>query len=485
MNLNYGGTGDTLTESLEIPAALYECTDYGNGQRLIRKYGDNIRYCTTFKSWFIWDNEVWKKDCNLEIERLADDIVQSINQEADSCKDPITQTELQKWAKKSGGLSHRTDLITSARPYVAITSEQWDADTNLFNCENGTLELDTLTFRKHRREDYLTKVARVKYDPDADCPIWEAHLSFIFNGNEEMIDAFQMWSGYCLLPDNREQIIFIPYGSGMNGKSATLNTMAHIFGNYARSIDPNTLMASKRSSGGSPRPDIVRLDGVRLITCIEGDEGDRLSEKLIKQITGGDTVVARTLFQEEREFKVGAKIWFATNHKPEIRGNDHAIWRRIRMIPFDVTIPMDKRDLKIEEKLQAEGSGILNWMIEGLKAFYKNGSQLVFPSKVQLATEEYRIESDIIGSFIGDCCIIDTDAKEYRSNILAAYYDWCKENGETPVSSKEFARELKERGVWAYDKGRRRWGGIRVKTESDDVPLVDLNDEPFISCADE
>lgn len=462
-----------IDNSIKVPSApnTTHFTDLGNAQRLLAKYRHIIRYCPTSNSWHIWNDRVWERDNQQNIRRLANWTVLSMYKEASTLTNDHLRDQLVGWARKSENHSRHINMIRAAEPYVSITPDQWNAAKNLLNCINGTLELDTLAFREHRRDDYLTKIAGVEYDSASYCPLWREHLSLVLGSDEELITAFQMLCGYTLLQDNPEQIFLILYGLGMNGKSVTLNVLSEIMGNYAVNVDPNTLMVQKNSGG--PRSDIMRLEGARLITSGEGEDGDRLSEKLIKQLTGGDTITARSLYEREREIKISGKIWYATNHRPIITGTENAIWRRVWLIPFEVTIPPENRDSAMEEKLIGEAPGIFNWMIEGLKAYYANESRLVKPGKVQMATTEYRAESDIVGDFVQECCILAPNSKECigrRDLIRNKYNQWCFENGEDPISPKKFASKLRERGVKPGPEkgGYRWWQGIRLISELGD-----------------
>lgn len=472
MNLTIGSSGDTLVDdsasNLTYSKLSSNCSDLGNGIRFSKIFGETVRFCNTSRKWYIWNGEIWRKDENQEINRLANEVILAIYSEAEKCIEEETRQKLFRWAKTSESLTKRNSMIGSAQPYLSVTSDKWDKDINLFNCKNGTFELDTGIFREHRKEDYITKRSGVTYNPDAECPVWKEHISLIFNDDEELIEAFQMMSGYTLLGDNPEQAFFILFGSGMNGKTVTQRIISDILGDYAINVSPDTLM-KRYSSGGNARSDIVRLKGSRFISSGEGDEGDILSEKLIKLITGGDTITARNLYESESEISVGGKIWFATNHKPTIKGTDYAIWRRVWLIPFNVTIPIEIRDSKIPEKLHAEVAGIFNWMIEGLQNYYDNSSRLTKPTQVQAATEKYRTESDLVGEFINDCYIIDLDNLTWsvkKTDLRDRFEQWCEETDEQELSKKAFTQKLQERGFQQI-KGRREWAGLRLKDSSD------------------
>jgi putative DNA primase/helicase len=451
--------------SLDSVCKDYARTDLGNCDRFVRRFGRDICYCHPQRTWYIWDGTRWVKDESGRLFVLAKQNVRYIGEEAVLIDDDDKRADMLTWAATSQNQYRISGLISLSQSSVPILPEQLDAKKHLLNCQNGTLDLSTGIFRKHIREDLCSKITGVRYDPEASCPLWIDHLNLIFDGDASFIRDFQMMAGYSLLGDNPEQIFFILYGSGKNGKTVTVSTLAGVMGDYASNMAAESLMVRKNSE--APRSDIVKLVGARLITAAESDTSHRLSESLIKGLTGGDTITARTLYQTEREFKISGKIWLSTNHKPVIKGTDVAIWRRVWLLPFEVIIPEKKRDQNILRKLTAEGSGILNWMLDGLKRYHENGERLRMPEKVALATQAYRIDSYVIGQFINDRYILDIspDSVIARANLYEQYGCWCKEMGEDSYSPRTFAVRLQEKGIISKKvKGTRFWVGIREKT---------------------
>ncbi len=452
-------------ETLSSDLKTFEKTDLGNSERFVRRYGRDILYCHPQRTWYIWDGCRWSCDEEGKIKALAKNTVRYIGDEAGLIEGESERSALYRWAASSQNHTRISGLIFLTESSVPVLPEQLDSKNNLFNCQNGTLDLTSLDFRGHNREDRCSKISGVRYDPDARCPIWEDHLKLVFGNDESFIQDFQTMAGSSLLADNPEQILFILHGSVKNGKSVTVSALSRVMGDYASNMAAESLMIKKNSDG--PRSDLVKLAGARLITASESDSSHRLSESLIKLLTGGDTITARTLYQTEREYKISGKIWFSTNHKPIIKGTDLAIWRRLWLVPFEVTIPEDRRDLNIQEKLSDEGPGILNWMIEGLKRYRENGERLRMPERIALATYSYRTESDITGQFINDRCILDLKPESTisRAALYEQYVAWCKEMGEDPSSQKTFSNRLQEKGVTSKkSRGTRYWIGIREKT---------------------
>lgn len=455
-------------DSLSADLRIFERTDLGNSDRFVRRFGRDTRYCHPQKTWYLWDGTRWERDEQGRILSLAKRTVRYIGDEANLIEQDTDRAAMYKWAAASQNQSRIAGLISLAQSSLPVLPEHLDAKDYLLNCQNGTLDLSTHSFRNHAREDLCSKIAGVRYDPAAECPLWKSHLDLIFGGDASFIRDFQMMAGYSLLADNPEQIFFILYGSGKNGKSVTVSTLARVLGEYAANMAAESLMIRKNSE--APRSDIVKLVGARLITAAESDTSHRLSESLIKSLTGGDTITARTLYETEREYQITGKIWFSTNHRPIIKGTDLAIWRRVWLVPFEVTIPEEKRDQNIMQKLAAEGSGILNWCMEGLQRYRENGERLRIPERVALATHAYRMDSDVIGQFISDRCILDLHPVSTitRALLFEQYVSWCKEMGEDSTSSRTFANRLQERGVSSKKvMGCRVWIGIREKTTSE------------------
>jgi putative DNA primase/helicase len=291
----------------------------------------------------------------------------------------------------------------------------------------------------------------VEYDPAAKCPLWETFLGRIMAGNERIIRFLQRAVGYSLTGLTREQLLFLLYGRGSNGKSTFLEVLRAIFGDYACQSEFATFLERRDDS---IRNDVARLDGARLVTAIETERTRRLSEPLVKQLTGSDTVTARFLHQEFFEFKPTFKLWLATNHKPTIQGTDEGIWRRIRLIPFTVEIPAPERDLELGEKLLAESSGIVRWAVEGCLEWQRHG--LMAPPEVIAATTEYRTESDVLATFLDECCVVAADAKVTAGELYKLYREWADRAGEKMESQRWFSQAIAERG---FGKDRKGPGG--------------------------
>lgn len=442
---------DTLT------GGQFPFTDAGNGERFIARHGHDVRYVATWKSWLVWDGTRWLRDDTCEIERRAKETARAIHLEAVDLEDDAQRKATFKHAAASEAANRLDAMLRRARsePPLPVRPGDFDRLPMLFNVANGTINLSDGRLRQHMRADLLTKRSNVRYDADAECPLWLKFLDRIFDGDKQVIEYVQRAVGYTLTGDTREQCLHLLHGAGQNGKSTFLEVIADLLGDYGMQADFTTFLDGKH---GGPRDDIARLAGARMVRSSEVGEGKRLNESLVKSLTGQDTIAARFLYSETFEFHPVFKLWFAANHRPVIRGTDLAIWRRIRLIPFMVTIPPDDRDPELADKLRAELPGILNWAILGCLAWLRDG--LRPPPIVSIETDKYRTESDVMGAFLDECCERDSSYEVGASELYGAFKRWCHENGEWCPSQTHFGRRLDDRGfgVKRLAKGKLRKG---------------------------
>lgn len=379
-------------------------TDLGNAKRFVLAHGNEVRFCHTWRKWLVWDGQRWVGDDTGEIRRRAKQTAINILIEARNESEDEQRKQVLAWQKQSE-FEHRIRALISlaeSEEGVPVRVKDLDCDSMLLNCQNGTLDLGTGEFREHHREDLITKLSPVIYDSNAECPHWLQFLNRIMGGNDELIFFLQRVAGYSLTGDTREHALFLLFGTGANGKTTLLETLRHVWGDYAMSAEFSSFVATR---GMSVRNDLARLAGARAVTAAESQANRYLAEEVIKQITGGDTITARYLYSEHFDFRPQFKLFLATNHKPRIRGTDFAIWRRIHLVPFTVTIPNEEQDKMLLEKLRGEAPGILRWALEGLAAWRSSG--LAAPAEVADATREYRSEQDVLQHFLDDRCVGD------------------------------------------------------------------------------
>ncbi len=441
----------------------FNLTEQGNAERLIHRHGRNLRYCFPWGKWLVWDGKRWIKDDTGEVFRMAKETVASIYWEAAAAPDEGTRKALAQHAVRSESGAKIREMIYLARPEVPVMPEDLDASADLLNTENGTVDLRSGELREHRREDLLTKIAPVEYRPDAPAPAWEAFLERVLP-NEELRGFVQRASGYSATGDTSEQCMFINHGGGANGKSTFQEAITAALGDYAMRAPTEMLLT--RRAGGIPN-DIARLKGARFVAASETEEGRRLAESLIKDLTGQDTITARFMRAEFFDFTPTHKLWLSTNHKPEIRGTDNAIWRRIRLIPWSVTIPPAEQDKKLAATLRRELAGILAWIVRGCLEWRREG--LRAPDEVRRATGEYRAEMDVLAGFLAECCELGDEHWDYAKDLYATYKQWCTETGERPEVQRKFGGRLGERG-FRRDRGGSRgagiWRGLRLTEEA-------------------
>ena len=441
----------------------WHLSDLGNSERLVYRHGDSLRFCYARTCWLVWGGERWLADATAEVVRRAKETVRNICREAAEVVDDEERKMIVRWALHSESRTRIDAMIKLAEsePGIPVAPDQLDADPWLLNVENGTIDLRTGTLHPHRRGNLLTKLAPVEYAPDATCPLWLDFLHRILAGNEELIRFLRRAIGYALTGDTREQAFFMLWGSGANGKSTFLETIRAMLGEYAQQADFTTFLTRNRDG---IRNDVARMDGTRFVSAVETEGNRRLAEVLVKQVTGGDRVTARFLYREFFEFVPSFKLFVATNYKPLIHGTDHAIWRRIHLIPFSVTIPDHEQDRTLPARLKSEIPGILSWAVKGCMEWQHEG--LSAPTEVTAATSAYRAEMDRLADFLSDCCETDAYATVKSGDLWSAYHCWCEVNQTEPMSKNEFWSQISVRG-FAADTGThgvRHRTGLRIRS---------------------
>src|SRR5215210_6004739 len=444
--------------SLREGRGTYLCVDAGNAERLADRHGANLRYCFPWGKWLVYDGARWRVDDRGAAMRLAKDTARSIFEEAKEAQDDAAAKRLGKWAGDSlseGKLRAMLSLAQS-EPGIPVLPEEMDASKDLLNVRNGTIDLRTGELREHRREELVTKMAPVEYDPDATAPLWEATLERVLP-SAELRAFFKKLCGYALSGDTSEHLLPVLYGTGANGKSTVLNTLLAVAGDYGMQAAPDLLVAKK---GGHPT-ELADLFGMRLVASIEVEDGRRLAESLVKQLTGGDRVKARRMRQDFWEFDPTHTVFMAVNHKPIVKGTDLGIWRRIRLIPFTETIAPAAQDKHLPAKLRAELPGVLSWAVEGCLEWRRDG--LKAPDEVKKATAGYRSEMDVIGDFMADRCYRSERLEVPKDELYKAYQVWCDDAGERHDTKRKFGMLLIERGIEDgrnSDRTKRIWKGI-------------------------
>ena len=435
------------------PVEAIDCeqheTDLGNACHLAELHGRDLRFVFERGRFLAWDSRRWAEDPHaVAVQAKAKATVRQLYREAAE----TTNVELRKQKAKHALASESQRRIAAmmtllpSEPGIAIKSDDLDRDPFLLNVENGTIDLRSGELRPHRRGDLMTKLAPVNYDPKAECQTFERFLLQIHDGQERVISYLQRFAGYCLTGDTSEQILTMWYGIGANGKSTLLRVLLELLGDYGRQAASEVLLMSRQDQHPTG---VADMRGARLVASIEVEEGKHLAEGLVKQLTGGDRVAARFMKENFFQYVPTAKLVIVCNHRPRIRGTDWAIWRRIRIVGFNIVIPDEKQDKRIIEKLRPEFPGILAWAVRGCLAWQHEG--LEPPPEVTNLTAEYRCESDSVGRFLDETCVMAPAASIGKGALLDAYQNWAKKEGEPPMSGKAFTGRMRERG---FDEGK-------------------------------
>lgn len=446
-----------FTQTPSLPQKFYDMSDTGNAQRFTEKYRSKIRYSYINKNWFYWDGKAWCEDMTGEIKKLADEIIQDMRRQAFDMREEEQSEALLKWANKTANSKIKENMIKESQHMegIPVLPKEFDAHDDLFNCQNGIINLRNGELMKHDSSYMLSKISICEMATNNAKPTrWLQFLEEITQGDKELEHFLQKAVGYSLTGSTKEQCVFFLYGIGCNGKSTFLDVISELAGSYSCNIQPETIML-KGGMQSSANTDIARLNGARFVTTSEPNEHMRINEGLLKQLTGGDRVTARFLYGREFEFTPTFKLWLGTNHKPIIRGTDEGIWRRVRLIPF--TAQIEKVDKSLKYKLRKELPSILKWAMDGIAMWRAEGLEL--PQKVKQATDEYRADMDILSSFIDECISLKYGSRVKAGTLYEVYTLWVDENNEYKMSNKNFTKEFTKK----YPERVRLSDGIYVK----------------------
>jgi len=425
------------------PPVCRPLTELGNAERFVAQHASSVRYCYDWRAWLVWDGIRWKRDAGAEVRQLAKETVRSLYTEAGQYTTEGQRAAAANWARRSESAAAMEAMLklAQAEKGIPVTPDELDGDRWLLNVSNGTVNLRTGELQPHRREDLISKLAAVQFDAAATCHRWEQFLAEVFAPHPDVIPFIQRAAGYSLSGDTREECLMLLYGTGRNGKGTLLKILASALGDYAGTADFSTFVQRRDDAG--PRDDVANMRGKRMVSAQESREGVALAESLLKWLTGGDIVRARRLYENSSEFDPTWKIWLATNHKPVIRGNDPAIWSRIKLVPFAVSFE-GREDRTLKTVLMGELPGILGWAVAGSMRWQDEG--LNYPESILAATREYRDESDQIARFASECCVVGEYASAAARALYGADKAWAGDAGEEPANETAFSRRMSERG---------------------------------------
>ena len=441
----------------------YTYDDTGNALRFRDANAGLIHYNHVDGCWIYWDGVRWASDENGEIKRRADKMLADMAKDLKEMQDDPAYNAYKKHLSRSRSHRGKEGFIAEARHLegVPVLPSEMDRAGNAFNVRNCLISLKTGKTAEHDKKYMISKLAPVTYDENAKCPRWDRFIEEITCGDKSLQLYLQRMIGYCMTAYTKEQCMFFLYGNGSNGKSVFVDTIAYMLGEYAASCQPETVMMRDRNN--TARGDLARLKGARMVVTSEPNDGCRLDEGIVKQMTGGteNKLTARFLYGREFEFSPEFKIVMSTNYKPVIKGTDNGIWRRVRLIPFTAEFTKENRDPQLTEKLRRELPGILNWAIAGAVGWCKEG--LPPCAIIDEAGQEYRSEMDRVQQFLDDCTTRSESSSTQASTLYKCYKAWCSEQGDRfPVGSTKFFMELKRRFKSRKTEAYNEYIGIKI-----------------------
>lgn len=452
-------------------------TDSANAEAVVADHGKSYVYVQKWAFWLAWDGRRWA-EAGAEAQmhrsiiqsmrarysaaksrrREAEERIQhaALTMQKDEAAERASKREksLLKWYEQSQNQSRIAACRAGMQAHLGITHDQLDRSPWLLNVANGTIDLRTAELRDHDRSDMLTQIADVAYDDNARAPTWDAFLSSAMGADIQLSLYLQRWAGYMATGHVTEHALLFLHGGGRNGKSTFVTTLCKVLGEYACSAPRELLFISKNEKHPT---EIARLHAKRIVSCAEVPENASLDEAKVKDLTGGDVVSARRMNENFWDLHPTHKFVLSGNHKPNIRGSDDGIWRRLRLVPWLVQVAEGNVDKALPEKLYAERDGILRWIVQGCLEWQRIG--LCDPEVVKGATGEYREESDATGKYILERVVFGREEVVPRAEIRKAYETWCEEQGYQPIGAKRFAQRLRESGV---REGSKRVGSTVV-----------------------
>lgn len=448
----------------------YPYTDLGNAERLFAKFGDIFRWVTERQRFMIWSGHSWEYDTpdHTRMMQLAKETARAIVNEPNGPGDKGFENKLRHALSSESGKRLREAIsLVKSEGNTTISVNDLDKDIYLFNCRNATIDLRTGKAKLQSKDDLITIIAPVDYVENAQCPKWLEFLNLIQNNNQSVISYLQKLSGYCMTGDTKTDIIPFCFGIGGNGKSTYWGLIRSILGAYSYEVDPDVFLVDRQKFKDSgQREELANLYGKRLVTATEIQENRQLTIHLLKAISGGESIHGDRKYEHGVTFKPTFKVILSGNNEPIVKDNTNGAWRRLKKIPFTVTI-QNQID-GFENTFNDELSGILNWLIQGCLLWKEEG--LKDPQEVIDATAEYRKDQDIIAQFLDDCCIRKPEAEISKKEFKAVYLKWCTELSIKAIGDKELKQRLRPFEIKdGFNKAKttRIWTGVRVKNLSD------------------
>ncbi|ABK98984.1 DNA primase family protein [Pelobacter propionicus] len=481
-------TGEMIPYSGQVPAGIQppvalpvsnagdQFTDLRLSERFAAMFRDQLRYWSESGKWLAFDGRRWTTDAPGGGFPFIRELLKNLYRKALYNSDFLVRTEELKALLKLEAHPRQATLLEACkqRPELSVASAELDRHPMLLTVLNGTIDLESGALLPHDPANFLTRLVFIEYDPTAECPKFLAFLDRIFASDKEIISYIQRFAGYCLTGLTGEQVLLFFYGLGANGKSVLANVFRALCGDYASTAGAELLMVRDRRS---PTNDLAGLRGSRLVVVSEFDDGERLAEAQIKQLTGEDAISCRFLYGEFFSYVPQFKPLLIGNHRPKIRGTDHGIWRRFHLVSFNVVIPPEERDPHLQKKLLQELPGILAWAVRGCLDWQRQG--LNPPESVKAAVTEYRQAEDVFGQWIAEYCHRDVGMTAPAAALLRSFAEF---SGWRNVTTTKFGRMLTDAG-FSKEKshGTIRWRGLGLIASEADQHWMETNDNgrPF------
>jgi putative DNA primase/helicase len=424
-------------------------SDDAIAQAVVEACGQDWRYVPAWGRWMHWRGTHWVHDET----RLIRELIRQTCRDTANNHEHKTQAQRIASAKTVGAV----ERLIESDPAMARAAEAFDRDLMLFNCASGIIDLETGELRPHDRDAHMTRVSPARMG--SGCPTWLAFLDEIMDGDAEMVAYLRRVCGYCLTGSTGEQVFFFLHGEGANGKSVFLEVVGHVLGDYAASANPDTFMTTR---GERHSTELAGLRSARLVMAGEVEAGRSWAEGKVKLITGGETLRVHYMHRDEFEYRPTYKLVFSGNHRPSLDNVGEAMRRRIHLVPFPVTIPPERRDTQLANRLCSERDGILSWMLEGLADWQQQG--LAAPEAVRLASDAYLADEDLFGQWIGETCEVAGDFSIPTRQAYGSWSEYAESLGIAPGSVKAFAEKLRARGFQPVrTSAARQWRGLRLR----------------------
>lgn len=458
-----------------------ECTEFGNVQRMLDRFGANLMFVDETEQWFRWDETRWTAITPRAVAYLAGETIRGIFVEARDEENEDVRANLMAWAHDSQKNNMVRNMVNLAQsePQVYARASTLDADSNLMGAQNCIIDLRTGAALPPDRNARITQYLAVDYVPGADCPWFKQTVREAFFDDLQMVTFFKRLMGYTLLGNPKESVLVIPYGHGANGKSTIINAISRVCGSYAKTASADTFTSidgQRGSAGGGPREDLVRLKGARMLSISEVDENAHLKEAIVKSLTGDDTIIARGVNAKQSiEYRPSFVPMMPTNHRPIIKGDDNGIWRRIMMVPFERNFREDPNIVEDKDrpaKIAGELSGVLNWLVEGAVDYQRVG--LMKPAAIDAAHNEYRDDMDLLKEWIDTRLEFIPDCAVGAGDLFMSWQQYATPKGMLRMIGTATALTRKLTGRKGFVKAQHKfgvkgrcWVGVRLKSAAE------------------